>query len=97
MELNQIIQACQNETNFDELCYLQQVLGPQRQPRNTLIPLTCVYLLLAILGIFGNFSVCFVIFRIPSMRSATNYYLFSLAVADLLILLLGKLYKVIQF
>ena len=94
MELNQIIQACQNETNFDELCYLQQVLGPQRQPRNTLIPLTCVYLLLAILGIFGNFSVCFVIFRIPSMRSATNYYLFSLAVADLLILLLGKLYKV---
>ena len=45
MELNQIIQACQNETNFDELCYLKQVLGPQRQPRNTLIPLTCVYLL----------------------------------------------------
>lgn len=95
MEPNQIIQACQNETNFDELCYLQQVLGPQRQPRNTLISLTCVYLVLAILGIFGNFSVCFVIFQIPSMRSATNYYLFSLAVSDLLILLLGKLYKVL--
>ena len=91
MALYQIIQACQNETYFDELCYLQQVLGPQRQPWNTLIPLTCVYLVLAILGIFGNLSVCFVIFRIPSMRSATNYYLFSLAIADLLILLLGKL------
>ena len=43
-----------------------------------------------ITGIFGNLSVCCVILRIPSMRSATNYYLFSLAVADLLILLLGK-------
>ena len=37
-----------------------------------------------ITGIFGNLSVCCVILRIPSMRSATNYYLFSLAVADLL-------------
>lgn len=45
---------------------------------------------LSITGIFGNLSVCCVILRIPSMRSATNYYLFSLAVADLLILLLGK-------
>ena len=40
-------------------------------------------------GFFGNLSVCCVIMRIPGMRSATNYYLFSLAVADLLILLVG--------
>ena len=45
---------------------------------------------MSITGVFGNLSVCCVILRIPSMRSATNYYLFSLAVADLLILLLGK-------
>ena len=43
-----------------------------------------------ITGIFGNLSVCCVILRFPGMRSATNYYLFSLAVADLLILLLGE-------
>ena len=44
-----------------------------------------------ITGIVGNVSVCMVILRIPGMRSATNYYLFSLAIADLLILLMGRL------
>ena len=47
-------------------------------------------IVMSITGIFGNLSVCCVILRIPGMRSATNYYLFSLAVADLLIVLLGK-------
>lgn len=79
-----------NETAFDELTYLSQMLGPQRQPLNKLVPLTIVYTVMSITGIFGNLSVCCVILRIPSMRSATNYYLFSLAVSDLLILLLGK-------
>ena len=45
---------------------------------------------MSITGIFGNLSVCCVILRFPGMRSATNYYLFSLAGADLLILLLGE-------
>ena len=88
--MNETTGFFENETDFDQWSYLVQLLGPQRQPWNTLIPLTCVYLVLVILGIFGNLSVCFVIYRIPSMRSATNYYLFSLAIADLLILLLGK-------
>ena len=55
-----------------------------------LIPLTIIYVAMAITGIIGNISVCWVILRIPYMRSATNYYLFSLAVSDLLILLLGN-------
>ena len=78
-----------SEAKFDELHYLSQFLGPQRQPMKTLVPLTIVYVVMSITGIFGNLSVCCVILRIPSMRSATNYYLFSLAVSDLLILLLG--------
>ena len=77
------------DVNFDELQYLSMHLGPQRQPMKTLVPLTIVYVVMSITGIFGNLSVCCVILRIPSMRSATNYYLFSLAVSDLLILLLG--------
>ncbi len=75
---------------FDELSYLSEIMGPQRQPLEKLVPLTVVYTVMSITGIFGNLSVCCVILRIPSMRSATNYYLFSLAVSDLLILLLGK-------
>ena len=79
-----------NETDFDEMAYLAEMLGPQRQPWDKLIPMTCVYIVMSITGIFGNLSVCCVILRIPSMRSATNYYLFSLAISDLLILLVGK-------
>ena len=71
-----------SEAKFDELHYLSQFLGPQRQPMKTLVPLTIVYVVMSITGIFGNLSVCCVILRIPSMRSATNYYLFSLAVSD---------------
>ena len=81
-----------NETDFDEMAYLAEMLGPQRQPWDKLIPMTCVYIVMSITGIFGNLSVCCVILRIPSMRSATNYYLFSLAISDLLILLVGKYY-----
>ncbi|XP_059079871.1 neuropeptides capa receptor-like isoform X2 [Tigriopus californicus] len=78
-----------NEHTFEIHAYLRNVLGPQRQPAEKLIPLTIVYIVMFITGVFGNLSVCCVILRIPGMRSATNYYLFSLAVADMLILLLG--------
>ena len=84
------------DVNFDELQYLSMHLGPQRQPMKTLVPLTIVYVVMSITGIFGNLSVCCVILRIPSMRSATNYYLFSLAVSDLLILLLGMEWMVVS-
>ena len=56
----------------------------------SLIAVVIVDAVMSITGIFGNLSVCCVILRFPGMRSATNYYLFSLAVADLLILLLGE-------
>ena len=77
-------------SDFNVTDYLGMALGPQRLPLENLIPMTIVNAVMFITGVFGNLSVCCVILRIPSMRSATNYYLFSLAVADLLILLLGK-------
>lgn len=77
-------------SEFNVTDYLGMALGPQRLPLENLIPMTIVNAVMFITGVFGNLSVCCVILRIPSMRSATNYYLFSLAVADLLILLLGK-------
>uniref|UniRef100_T1H2J1 G-protein coupled receptors family 1 profile domain-containing protein n=1 Tax=Megaselia scalaris TaxID=36166 RepID=T1H2J1_MEGSC len=39
-------------------------------------------------GVVGNVIVCIVIVRNSTMHTATNYYLFSLAVSDLLFLLL---------
>lgn len=56
-----------------------------------LLPITIIYVILFITGVLGNFAVCIVIVKNKSMHTATNYYLFSLAVSDLVILLLGKL------
>ena len=41
----------------------------------------------------GNIAVCLVIVKNKSMHTATNYYLFSLAISDLMILVLGKRLK----
>ncbi len=52
--------------------------------------MTVIYVILFLTGVVGNIAVCMVIIRNRSMHTATNYYLFSLAVSDLIILLLGK-------
>lgn len=61
----------------------------RRDPLSTVIPMTILYALILIAGVIGNISTCIVIARNKYMRTATNYYLFSLAVSDLLLLILG--------
>ncbi|KAF7405841.1 hypothetical protein HZH68_005210 [Vespula germanica] len=53
------------------------------------IPVTIIYVSIFITGTIGNISTCIVIARNKSMHTATNYYLFSLAVSDLLLLISG--------
>lgn len=53
------------------------------------IPLTTVYGVILFTGLIGNVSTCIVIARNKSMHTATNYYLFSLAISDLLLLISG--------
>lgn len=55
-----------------------------------LIILTVVYLIIFITGVLGNVITCIVIARNKGMHTAVNYYLFSLAVSDLLLLISGK-------
>ena len=57
---------------------------------STVIPLTIIYLVIFISGVLGNVITCIVISRNKSMHTATNYYLFSLAISDLLVLIAGK-------
>ncbi|XP_044250255.1 pyrokinin-1 receptor [Drosophila takahashii] len=66
-----------------------QVLGPPRDPLAIVIPVTVVYSLIFISGVVGNISTCIVIKKNRSMHTATNYYLFSLAISDFLLLLSG--------
>ena len=53
--------------------------------------MTAIYVTSFITGVVGNVATGVVIVRNRSMHTATNYYLFSLALSDLVILLLGEL------
>ncbi|XP_010900287.1 neuromedin-U receptor 1 [Esox lucius] len=67
--------------------YLEKCLGFRRSP--IFLPVCVTFLVIFVVGVFGNALTCIVIVRFKVMRTPTNYYLFSLAVSDLLVLLLG--------
>ncbi|XP_046440100.1 neurotensin receptor type 1-like [Daphnia pulex] len=75
------------EWNVDT--YLATHWGPKHLPMDVVVPITIVYILIFVSGVVGNIAVCVVIVRNPSMHTATNCYLFSLAVSDLTVLLFG--------
>ncbi|KAM9797509.1 neuromedin-U receptor 1 [Syngnathus typhle] len=74
-------------TNVTLVEFLEEHLGPRRSPM--LLPIFINYLIIFLVGVFGNVLTCTVIARNKVMWTPTNYYLFSLAVSDLLVLLLG--------
>uniref|UniRef100_A0A182W5Y8 G-protein coupled receptors family 1 profile domain-containing protein n=1 Tax=Anopheles minimus TaxID=112268 RepID=A0A182W5Y8_9DIPT len=53
------------------------------------IPISIIYSTIFVIGVLGNIITCIVISRNKSMHTATNYYLFSLAISDLLLLITG--------
>ncbi|XP_012533240.1 pyrokinin-1 receptor isoform X2 [Monomorium pharaonis] len=61
----------------------------RRDPLYIVLPITVIYAVIFFTGVIGNISTCVVIARNKSMHTATNYYLFSLAVSDLLLLVFG--------
>ncbi|XP_001508714.2 neuromedin-U receptor 2 [Ornithorhynchus anatinus] len=67
--------------------YLAFVCGPRRS--HLFLPMTLVYMLIFVVGVIGNLLVCLVILKYRTMKTPTNYYLFSLALSDLLVLLFG--------
>ncbi|KAL9906155.1 capability receptor isoform 2-T4 [Glossina fuscipes fuscipes] len=83
--------------NCTRLEYLEHVLGPQTLQLYKVLLITIIYGCIFITGILGNILICVVIVRHPSMHTATNYYLFSLAVSDLLYLSFGLPTDVIAF
>ncbi|GFO40703.1 neuromedin-u receptor 2 [Plakobranchus ocellatus] len=69
---------------------LVEILGAKRKDLSSVVALTVVYLTILFTGVVGNVCTCIVIARNAYMRTATNCYLFSLAVSDVLTLLFGK-------
>ncbi|XP_029285769.1 neuromedin-U receptor 1 isoform X2 [Cottoperca gobio] len=88
--------------DLDDAClteegYLEKYLGPRRS--SVFLPVCLMYLVIFLFGVVGNVLTCTVIARNKVMWTPTNYYLFSLAVSDLLVLLLGmplELYELWQ-
>ena len=56
------------------------------QAMETKVLLTIVYAIISIAGTVGNIITCAVIFSNKSMHTQTNYYLFSMAISDLLVI-----------
>ncbi|KAG7329790.1 hypothetical protein KOW79_006012 [Hemibagrus wyckioides] len=78
--------------DLEDLCkssslYVEKYLGPRRSP--LFLPICVSYLVIFCVGSLGNALTCTVIMRHHSMRTPTNFYLLSLAISDLLVLLLG--------
>lgn len=75
-----------NDLNYSQF-FMQ--LPPPRDPLYVVIPITFVYILIFVTGVIGNICTCIVIAKHRTMHTATNYYLFSLAISDLCLLLSG--------
>ncbi|XP_059609125.1 neuropeptides capa receptor isoform X2 [Phlebotomus argentipes] len=59
------------------------------QANRQILKVTILFIAIFVTGVIGNVIVCVVIVRHSSMHTATNYYIFSLAVSDLIFLLVG--------
>ncbi|XP_052242607.1 pyrokinin-1 receptor-like [Dreissena polymorpha] len=76
------------QLNTDEHI-LEEKLGPKQRELVVVIVLLCVYCLIFMTGITGNIVTCVVILKTSYMRTSTNYYLFSLAISDVMLLIVG--------
>ncbi|XP_049744971.1 neuromedin-U receptor 1 [Elephas maximus indicus] len=75
------------DLNLTDEALRLKYLGPQWT--DLFVPICAMYLLIFMVGTVGNGLTCMVILYHKTMRTPTNYYLLSLAVSDLLVLLVG--------
>ncbi|XP_011291901.2 uncharacterized protein LOC101892848 isoform X1 [Musca domestica] len=80
--------SAENLTNLITSIQREHIV-PERAPLPLLTTLTVCYSLIFIAGVLGNLITCIVISRNKIMHTATNFYLFNLAVSDLILLLSG--------
>lgn len=81
-----------NKNSSAIAAFLREESASDTERRDSLyivLPITIIYVTIFLTGVIGNISTCVVIARNKSMHTATNYYLFSLAVSDLLLLVSG--------
>jgi hypothetical protein len=85
---DQLMSSTIGELNIEQ--HLFSNLGERRKDTVSVIFLIGVYCIIFISGLAGNLCTCIVIWKNSYMHSVTNYYLFNLAISDLLTLVLGR-------
>lgn len=80
----------ENYADWNETAYVRDHRGPKYLPPLLVLPITVVYVVIFVTGMVGNIATFIVIIKNSSMQSVTNYYLFNLAVSDVLFLIFGK-------
>jgi len=75
---------------FDVSAYLERHLGLRSRPPVESAILTIVYCAIFTTGVVGNVCTGVVVWKRAYMHTPTNLYLCSLAISDLLTLLLGQ-------
>lgn len=79
-----------NFSDFDLELHINGYLGERRKGLPSTIILTIVYAGIFLSGLMGNLCTCVVVWKNIYMHTVTNYYLTSLAVSDILMLIFGK-------
>ncbi|KAE8574367.1 hypothetical protein XENTR_v10003396 [Xenopus tropicalis] len=73
--------------SLSELSSLYNSTGGDRfLPLGIKVTIVAVYLIVCVVGLVGNCAVMYVIVRYTKMKTATNIYIFNLALADALVL-----------
>ncbi|XP_012939588.1 pyrokinin-1 receptor [Aplysia californica] len=81
-----------SDVNFSivsEVEYLGWFLGDRYISTAAVVVLSILYTLIFLSGVLGNVCTCVVIARNRFLHTATNYYLFSLAISDVMTLILA--------
>lgn len=79
--------TCLNFSSTEDI--LLATIGPKRRCLAVVVILFIVYSVVFITGIIGNVFTCIVIIRTNHMRTSTNFYLLSLALSDVILLIVG--------
>jgi hypothetical protein len=92
VNMTTIFNGTDNKT-IEELLLLR--LGPRRHDLPVVVILLTIYCVIFISGTVGNICTCVVIVKNSYMQTTTNYYLFSLAISDMLTLIFGKFFYIL--
>ena len=81
----------ENLSSEEKEQFLEEVLGSEHKYGNVQVWFPSIlYPIISLLGIPGNFLTCLSIYKIPYMRTSSNFFIFNLALSDLLSLSFGN-------